>query len=207
MSGLNATFLKAIQPAVFANPDVNCFLDQVYLKDQPVSPKFVRAIGRPDALATLKNAGIYNLAGMAKKDEWFFMRKNSDGHLHTASVPRNENGKYINAFEALKRAIVITNRKSKTKELAVDADLTKFLDYEAVQEQELKNAMPSSKFVSMSDLPPGLADAIRDAGIVPISKEEYERQTNPQQAFETDTNVVTDVSFRVVDQTPASTQE
>lgn len=133
---LNKTFIAAMVTPVFANGHTSCFQDQYFLKDEPVSPWLAKAIRRNDAFATLKAAGVYNVAGLSKKDVWVFFQKNSDGRVCSTEVPRTIKGKYINRLNALQMALDTMHANSQSEEPSPVANISEFLLYpdEVVEE-------------------------------------------------------------------------
>lgn len=200
--GIGKKLLDAFVEVVRHNPDPLCITDKIFLRHHRVSPQLARFVKHKDFVKVFGDLGIYNLVHIPGASENYdFVAKLSDGNIYQTSTPRKSpTGAYVNFTEAVSKALMKTILYCKDNDARHPlTEPTEELVYEDTPMDQMSNG--TSRFMTFDQMPPGLAEAIKAAGIKPMTKEQWEELNIRPPAgndpvptdASTDISVVTDV--------------
>lgn len=171
--GIGQKMLEAFVEAIRHNPDPLCINDRIFVSNQPVSPALVRSVRHKDFAKVFGKLGIYNLVLLPKQDNHYrFIAKLSNGNIHNVVVCCEDNGTHVSFTTAVGKALLNTIQNLRiTSKIVPNTANTDDLVYE---DMSMNIQQPVSKFMTFSEMPPGLADAIKATGITPMTKEQWE---------------------------------
>lgn len=200
--GIGKKLLDAFVEVVRHNPDPLCITDKIFLRHHRVSPQLARFVKHKDFVKVFGDLGIYNLVHIpGASDNYDFVAKLSNGNIHRTCTPRRTKaGTYVNFTKAVSKVLLETILFVKdNRAQSATADNTDDLIYEDTPMNQMGNN--TSRFMTFDQMPPGLAEAIKAAGIKPMTKEQWDA-IDKQSAIgnvpmppyvATDNGVVTDV--------------